>query len=304
MFLTLAPQSQKDGRGLESEPYPDGHCQASGYVSDNSPPRKRLKISTNFEETSALTEDSPNSLFDEVSPASAISDSLVCAEKMTPAMLDAPPIPGLFFTPSLLLPLELANEVTHFCLNNYFNQPGVNQIMLFGVASSTATAPSSGLPPVLLALLSTMSSLLKPSLPPEIYDLLFPHTPTRARQAILNLYQPGEGIIPHVDLLRRFGDGIVGISVLGSTVMEFARVKEPTDDVLPLQLFLPERSMIVLSGDARYEWTHGIEKRTADLIPDAGVHRVVQRGVRLSITFRWLLPGADVVGQDEIVTET
>ncbi|KAJ7631964.1 hypothetical protein DFH06DRAFT_1004690 [Mycena polygramma] len=224
---------------------------------------------------------------------------------MAPATLHAPPIPGLFFTPSLLLPVELANDVTQFCLSNYFNKPGVNQIMLFGVASSSnAAAPLSGLPPVLSALLSTMASLLKPSLPPETHALLFPRVPTRARQAILNLYHPGEGIIPHVDLLRRFGDGIVGISLGSSCVMEFARVDEASDDVLPLQLFLPERSMIVLSGDARYAWTHGIQKRTADLVSDDGAQRVVQRGVRVSITFRWLLPGADVVGQEEITAET
>ncbi|KAJ7777595.1 hypothetical protein DFH07DRAFT_12160 [Mycena maculata] len=231
---------------------------------------------------------SPWSLFDEMSPS----------PKMTPASLHAPPISGLFFTPSLLLPCEMADQVTQFCLKNYFRDAGVNQIMLFGVASPSG-AITSGLPPPLVALLSTMSTLLEPSLPPEIHALIFPHKPTRARQAILNLYLPGEGIIPHVDLLKRFGDGIVGISLGSSCVMQFARVKEVDKDVSPLQLFLPERSMVVLSGDARYEWTHGIEKRTADLVAEAGSHREVQRGVRLSITFRWLLPGADVVGKDD-----
>ncbi|KAJ7147322.1 hypothetical protein C8R46DRAFT_1180222 [Mycena filopes] len=199
-------------------------------------------------------------------------------EHITPALLDAPPVSGLFFTPSLLLPLELADQITHFCLKHYFNRPGVNQIMLFGVASNSS--PSSGLPPILLELLATMSVLLQPSLPPEIHTLLFPRTPTHARQAILNLYHPGEGITPHVDLLKRFGDGIVGIS-LGSSCTK---------------LFLPERSMIVLSGDARYAWTHGIEKRTSDIVADADAFRLVERGVRLSITFRWLLPSEDVVG--------
>ncbi|KAF7326869.1 Fe2og oxygenase family oxidoreductase [Mycena venus] len=200
-------------------------------------PQKGLKIATDVEPST--DEDSPNSLFDDGSPSSASSGSIVT---MAPAMLYAPPIPGLYFTPSLLLPQELADEVTHFCLENYFNKPGVNQIMLFGVASSSTTvAPLSGLPPVLVTLLSTMSSLLEPSLPPEIHSLLFPRTPTRARQAILNLYRPGEGIIPHVDLLRRFGDGIVGASFQSSCVMEFARVEEAADAVDPLQLFLPER---------------------------------------------------------------
>lgn len=281
-------RAQKHDREKDELVSKDPNPQDSSDGSESSP-RKRLKISTD-PGPSHWAADSPNSLFDS-DPSSPIFAQI-------PAVLHAPAIPGLFFTPSLLIPRELAEQVTQFCLSNYFYQPGVNQIMLFGVAS-TSVAPSSGLPPILVGLLSTMASLLEPVLPPEIHTLLFPPTPTRARQAILNLYHPGEGIIPHVDLLKRFGDGIVGISLGSSCVMQFSRVNEPAEDVSPLQLFLPERSMIVLSGDARYEWTHGIEKRTADLVAEADSQRVVERGVRLSITFRWLLPGADVVGHDD-----
>ncbi|KAJ6619024.1 hypothetical protein B0H10DRAFT_2027336 [Mycena sp. CBHHK59/15] len=262
---------------------------------------------------------SPNSLFSDFDERLSVNSASSTwadqnTEETTPALVTVPPIPGLFFTPFLRLPQGSADQVVQFCLENYFGRPGVNQIMLFGratVASSPHTSPDinppssdpdpSGLPPILLSLLSEISSLLQPSLPQEIHALLFPLAPTLARQAILNLYNPGEGIKPHVDLLKRFGDGIVGISLGSSCVMKFARVEE-TEQSLPLNLFLPERSLIVLSGDARYYWTHGIEKRTTDLVADADSQtgfRVVERGVRLSITFRWLLPGADIVGQEE-----
>ncbi|KAJ7160745.1 hypothetical protein C8R46DRAFT_353529 [Mycena filopes] len=251
--------------------------------------RHPLKIATDLDSGVLFSsEDSPDSLFDDDPSSPEISGDI------TPALLNAPPIPGLFFTPSLLLPLELADQITHFCIKHYFNRPGVNQIMLFGVASNSS--PSSGLPPILLELLASMSVLLQPSLPPEIHTLLFPRTPTHARQAILNLYHPGEGITPHVDLLKRFGDGIVGISLGSSCVMDFARVHDAGGDARQTKLFLPERTMIVLSGDARYAWTHGIEKRTSDIVADADAFRLVERGVRLSITFRWLLPSEDVVG--------
>ncbi|KAJ7619443.1 hypothetical protein FB45DRAFT_754932 [Roridomyces roridus] len=217
--------------------------------------------------------DSPNSLFDEI-----VIDS---------AVLSAPPIPGLFFSPDLLLPREMADDVFRFCIQEYFHHQSVNQIMLFGVASD----PSSGLPPQLITLLSTMSDLLQPSLPPDVHALLFPKHPSAARQAIVNLYHPGEGITPHVDLLSRFGDGIIGVSLGCSCVMDFAPVNQEAES--PVSLFLPERTMIVLSGDARYKWTHGIQKRMTDRVAD----RIVERGVRVSITFRWLLPGADVVGE-------
>lgn len=62
-------------------------------------------------------------------------------------------------------------------------------------------------------------------------------------------------------------------------------------------MYLPPRSTIIMCGEARYEWTHGIEKKVEDAVArDDGRTEVVKRGTRMSITFRWLLPGADVVG--------
>ncbi|KXZ48036.1 hypothetical protein GPECTOR_31g400 [Gonium pectorale] len=55
--------------------------------------------------------------------------------------------------------------------------------------------------------------------------LLPPHLAARSPafdQAILNLYRPGEGITPHVDLAR-FQDGIVGASLGGPVVMHFTK---------------------------------------------------------------------------------
>jgi len=66
-------------------------------------------------------------------------------------------------------------------------------------------------------------------------------------------------------------------------------------------LYLPERSVLVMSKDARYHWKHGIPGRTHDLIENDEYHEpcLIKRGVRLSVTFRWLLPGADIVGGPE-----
>ena len=64
-------------------------------------------------------------------------------------------------------------------------------------------------------------------------------------------------------------------------------------------MFLPHGSVYVMSEEARYGWTHGIDGRTEDWVQDrAGstTGRWVMRSKRVSITFRWLLPGADVVG--------
>jgi len=277
--------------------------------------------------------------FDDVSEESEIVDISL------PAIRTAPSIPGLFFESSLLLPQELADSVSSYCLDTYFKSPGVNQVMLFArflppPTSALELSPTidptvinsnlnenAGLPNILLGLLETLSTLLKPLLPPQTYDLLFPVNPTRARQAIINLYQPGEGITPHIDLLGRYGDGIIGVSFSSSCVMQFDRAEPGThsdyEGMAEFQntrtrwdLYLPERSIIVLSREARYDWTHGIDKKKRDFVslhtdkPDPNSLNSssssvrtsdgtwIDRGTRLSITFRWLLPGADVVGND------
>jgi hypothetical protein len=262
---------------------------------------------------------------DTISEEDEIVDSL-------PANRTAPPIPGLYFEPSLLLLQELADSVSSYCLDTYFKSPGVNQVMLFTRFSSPPSSDvmnsnlnvDAGLPNILLGLLETISTLIKPTLPTETYDLLFPVNPTRARQAIINLYHPGEGITPHVDLLGRYGDGIIGVSFNSSCVMRFDRavpgLQSDKDKSERWDLYLPERSIIVLSREARYDWTHGIDKKKRDYVslstdqvisrPDtnssdstsssrrASDGTWIDRGTRLSITFRWLLPGADVVGND------
>ncbi|KAG6902211.1 hypothetical protein C0995_003043 [Termitomyces sp. Mi166 len=265
----------------------------------------------------------PNSLFDEMSP-SMYSNALDTSPEhpQSPAFRIAPPIHGLFFDPTLRLPEDFAARIARYCMSTYFKQQGVNQVMLFGrfIAPQSLTSEptmSTGLPPVLHELLSELEAMLLPIVPLKTHELLFPRVPSRARQAILNLYRPGEGITPHVDLLRRFGDGIIGVSLGSGCVMQFAKVNEDTGG--PCQadecasdavqrnswdIYLPERSVIVLSDDARYKWTHGIGRSTEDYValsnasPDNTTGQWIKRGVRLSITFRWLLPGADVVGED------
>ncbi|KIK40094.1 hypothetical protein CY34DRAFT_24974 [Suillus luteus UH-Slu-Lm8-n1] len=227
------------------------------------------------------------------------------------AMRTAPPIPGLF-VPPIRLPLELANDIVQQCMSLYFDGRDINQIMLFGrTASEHGENMGSGLPTFLTTLLHWLAELLRDHLPGKVHEMLFPPkgAPQRARQAILNLYHPGEGISPHVDLLKRFDDGIIGVSFGSGCVMSFERVKCQEEELFgeagPLDrnhwdLYLEERSVLVLSEDARYDWTHGIDGRLQDFvgggIDGRGEPDWIERGTRLSITFRWLLPGADIVG--------
>lgn len=255
-------------------------------------PPKRLI----FENEQACGSSDEDSLFDEprtghtTCTVAPLALSSLSALHLEVAQLTAPPIPGFFFCPNLI-PYDLADHVFDNCLRTYFSSPNVDQVMLFGLASSK----SSCLPLFLQELLGELDPLLRPLLPPEIHRILFKNE--GARQAIINLYEPGEGITPHVDLLRRFGDGIIGVSLGSSCAMQFQPCSDSTAPARSYNLYLPARSVIVLTGDARYEWTHGIEARTCDRVE--GEPTYVDRGVRVSVTFRWLLPGANIVGKDE-----
>lgn len=130
------------------------------------------------------------------------------------------------------------------------------------------------------------------------------------------MYKPGEGITPHVDLLERYGDGIVGVSLGSGCAMRFRQVREgklrrsgveepdeggEDEEREVWDVWLPERSVVVMSGEARYGWTHGIERVERDWVEgeETGQNEWVERGERVSVTLRWLLPGAMVVGEPE-----
>ncbi|KAF8468640.1 hypothetical protein JB92DRAFT_3059197 [Gautieria morchelliformis] len=257
-----------------------------------------------------------DSLFDSASPTLDIFNDLPSAGEAFPspchyaldtpmAQRTKPSISGLFFDPSVLISEELATSLTEHA-SRYFGTTSrpqgsaVNQVMFFGRASEKG----SGLPPFLDELIPRLSALLQPHLPMDAHRMLFPPkilwSSPASRQAILNHYIPGEGITPHVDLLTRFADGIVAVSLGGGTVMTFRRVVD-NGSANELEgdrwdVYLPARSILVLTGDARYKWTHGIEGRLADCVADKGDPSWIQRETRVSITLRWLLPGADIVG--------
>lgn len=180
-------------------------------------------------------------------------------------------------------------------------------------ASPSLPSTNSGIPQFLKDLLKILSVSLQAILPNATHKLLFPlpGTPAQARQVIINLYRPGEGITPHVDLLDRFGDGIIGVSLGSGCVMRFTKVRPNSvaeesnhnhrlcNTCRAWDVFLPHGSVYVMSDEARYGWTHGIDGRREDWVRksvDSEMGRWVMRSIRVSITFRWLLPGADAVG--------
>ncbi len=104
---------------------------------------------------------------------------------------------------------------------------------------------------------------------------LFTETPD---QVIINEYQPGQGISAHIDCVPCFADTIASMSLGSPCVMDFTHSKTREKS----SLLLEPRSLLVLSGDARYVWQHAIAARKTDRYQG----QIISRTRRISLTFR------------------
>lgn len=107
---------------------------------------------------------------------------------------------------------------------------------------------------------------------PEIFDSVLDKLKThfdggKPNQMIINEYKPGQGIGAHIDHVGNFGPVVASISLLSTTEMDF-RYQEQ----LYTQKLRP-KSAVVLSGDARYKWSHAIKPKNVNFR-------------RISLTFR------------------
>ncbi|MCO5574040.1 hypothetical protein L7F22_027818 [Adiantum nelumboides] len=142
-------------------------------------------------------------------------------------------------------------------------------------------------------------------------------------QLTVNEYPPGVGLSPHIDTHSAFEGAIICLSLAGPCVMELRKYSTEADsDVLelghrqsckagldsvsiphlngqqigkiqrcPIQcrpLFLPQRSLLVLLGEARYRWHHYIPHHKVDFVNGKKVHREQRR---VSFTFRKVRSG-------------
>lgn len=105
------------------------------------------------------------------------------------------------------------------------------------------------------------------------------YMPEIADQVIVNEYLSGQGISAHIDCEPCFKDTIVSMSLASSCVMYFTK---KLDHTLKIPVLLEPRSIVVLTGQARYEWMHSITARRYD--EWEGIR--LERGRRVSLTFR------------------
>ncbi|KAK4305059.1 hypothetical protein Pmani_023049 [Petrolisthes manimaculis] len=130
--------------------------------------------------------------------------------------------------------------------------------------------------------------------------------PLPPNQLTVNKYLPGQGIPPHVDTHSSFTSEILSLSVGGGVNMDFRYVAGPitpsttcsgevSKDKPPhYVVYLPPRSLCVMAGPARYEWSHGICPRMTDVVANksgtVGL-QLLPRKERISFTFRRIRSG-------------
>ncbi|MBI1326296.1 MAG: alpha-ketoglutarate-dependent dioxygenase AlkB [Alphaproteobacteria bacterium] len=109
-------------------------------------------------------------------------------------------------------------------------------------------------------------------------DKIFSELPD---QVIVNEYMSGQGISAHIDCVPCFAETIASLSLGSDCIMQFHNPQSGQK----CEQVLERRSLVILSGAARYEWTHAIPARKSDIIQ--GIK--IERSRRLSLTFRKML---------------
>lgn len=116
--------------------------------------------------------------------------------------------------------------------------------------------------------------------------------PRDPNQLGINEYTPGQGIAGHVDY---FGGMVVSLTLGSGCVMDLTQPETKQK----VSLWLAPRSILVLNGDARNNWEHGIARRQKDIVNG----HPIWRERRLSITFRDVEMAAAIEPQiDQFIT--
>ncbi|KAG1464539.1 hypothetical protein G6F55_001714 [Rhizopus delemar] len=171
-------------------------------------------------------------------------------------IITVPEIPGLKLIRQALSHEQQMTIVHEIIKDGYFaGAENINQAMCFG-----------RLPPYI----SWIETFIKQNYPSIFVEKIM-NRKKLFDQAILNLYQKGEGIVSHVDLL--------------------------SENSIRHDILLRPGDILALSEDSRYKWEHGIEEKLFDEIDG----ELIERGTRISVTLRKLREG-EVDDQDMVIT--
>jgi len=178
---------------------------------------------------------------------------------------NSPQIPGLTLTPNYITPAE-ESDLLAALEGGPWENDWRRRIQQFGVGYSD----SGGKP----TWVRDFPAWLKPLAERVGQDAAMERFP---ENCVINEYIPPLGIAPHRDY-PAFGPIIACVSLGSDIILDFV-TPDPSQRI---PVFVPARSLWIITGPARSKWLHGIAPRLTDTI--AGERR--KRGRRVSITFR------------------
>lgn len=154
----------------------------------------------------------------------------------------------------------------------------VRRVQQFGYAYDYGTKTIRPAPPIPPELQSLIKSLQGKKLLNEYVN-----------QIIVNEYLPGQGITAHTDHAYWFGDQICSLSLQSGCKMI---LHDRTTD-LHKSVYLKPRSLLSLTGPARWRFTHAIPATKSDTIIQPDKSQITKpRSTRVSITFRQVVDAA------------
>ncbi len=190
---------------------------------------------------------------------------------------DIPRIPGLVYMPNFITEEEetellqhingepwneeLKRRVQHYGWRYDYGKRRVDGSMRLGELPSWAN--------------DLARKLVEKGLVPELPD-----------QVIVNEYKGEQGIRAHIDQPESFAEHVATLSLQETWRMVFRRKGSKRKIEIPLE----RRSIAVLTGEARYVWTHEIPQRKRKCRNG----QPVERGRRVSVTFRQVRVSTDM----------
>ncbi|HEY9605351.1 MAG TPA: alpha-ketoglutarate-dependent dioxygenase AlkB [Allocoleopsis sp.] len=100
-------------------------------------------------------------------------------------------------------------------------------------------------------------------------------------QVIINEYEPGQGIVGHIDCIPCFGNTVITLSLGSACLLEFYQPQTHEQ----AKILVEPGSLVVFQKAARYVWEHGIAERDRDIY----YGQEIVRTRRISLTFREVL---------------
>ncbi|KAJ3120897.1 hypothetical protein HK098_004132 [Nowakowskiella sp. JEL0407] len=226
------------------------------------------------------------------------SDSDLECNSITQTLITRhPSIQGLFVYNSALHDhVQICNNLSSNFFPESNSSSAFSQFIVFGIPNISAFH---FLLPVIsagLSLLDFAGIAYNSNTPP--YHHPFDH-------CLANHYTAGSGIKPHVDL-KRFGEAIIIASFGSTSIMEFRRAANVEGNVIHdsavVEVFLRPGDVILMTGEARFNYTHGIPERKLDILYIFLINltTALARTPIISLPLEWEVLGPFPIGSREV----